>query len=84
MKTLSEYIEDMLLYKESIGYSRKSYEYDLNRFCRFIESNGLDTPDLGEDIAGLVFALGERDSNKRKEKDTVNSGTIEVPIRNRG
>jgi integrase len=50
MKTLSEYIEDMLMYKESIGYSRKSYEYDLNRFCRFIESKSLNTSDLGEDI----------------------------------
>ena len=50
MKTLSEYIEEMLIYKESIGYSRKSYEYDLNRFCRFIESKSLNTTDLREDI----------------------------------
>jgi len=33
MKTLNEFIEAMLLYKESIGYSRKSYEYDL---CVFV------------------------------------------------
>jgi len=50
MKTLRGYIEDMLLYKESIGYSRQSYEYDLLRFCRFIETQGLDLPDLGEDV----------------------------------
>jgi|GEM_PF-3945852 hypothetical protein len=36
MKTFKEYIEAMLLYKESIGYSRKSYEYDLMRFCNYI------------------------------------------------
>jgi len=41
MKTLSEYIEDMLIYKESIGYSRKSYEYDLNRFCRLSDSSSV-------------------------------------------
>lgn len=35
MKTFNEYIEAMLLYKESIGYSRKSYEYDLMRFCNY-------------------------------------------------
>ena len=50
MKTLSQYIEDMLLYKESIGYSRKSYEYDLNRFCKFMESKGLNTTNLKEEI----------------------------------
>jgi integrase len=50
MKTLSEYIEDMLLFKESIGYSRKSYEYDLSRFCRFIESKRLGVSELREDI----------------------------------
>lgn len=50
MKTLSEYIEDMLIYKESIGYSRRSYEYDLERFCRFIESKQLDVSGLEEDV----------------------------------
>lgn len=50
MKTLSEYIEDMLLYKESIGYSRRSYEYDLDRFCRFIESKQLNVSELKEDV----------------------------------
>lgn len=50
IKTFSEYIKDMLLYKESIGYSRKSYEYDLVRFCKFIESKQLNVSDLKEDI----------------------------------
>ena len=49
-KTLSAYIEDMLLYKESVGYSRGSYEYDLTRFCRFIESKQLSTSELKEDV----------------------------------
>ena len=48
MKALSEYIEDMLLYKESIGYSRRSYEYDLKHFCRFAEAEGLDISELKE------------------------------------
>jgi len=50
LKTLSEYIQDMLIYKESIGYSRRSYEYDLERFCRFIESKQLDVSRLEEDV----------------------------------
>jgi integrase len=50
MKMLSEYIEDMLQYKESIGYSRRSYEYDLMRFCRFAETEGLDVSELGENV----------------------------------
>jgi integrase len=49
MKTLCEYIEDMLCFKESIGYSRKSYEYDLKRFCNFIESKQFKVSDLNED-----------------------------------
>ena len=51
MKTLSEYIEDMLIFKESIGYSRKSYEYDLARFCSFIESKQLNVSDIDEEVA---------------------------------
>ncbi len=50
MKTFKEYIEDMLLYKESIGYSRKSYEYDLMRFCNYIVTKQLDVSDLKEEI----------------------------------
>jgi len=49
MKTLGEYIEDMLLFKESIGYSRKSYEYDLARFRRFVESTQPNITDLNEE-----------------------------------
>ena len=50
MKKLSEHIESMLLYKESIGYSRMSYEYDLARFCKFIESRQLNVSELKEDV----------------------------------
>lgn len=49
VKTNSEYIEDMLLYKESLGYSRSSYEYDLACFCQFLESKQLSVNDLQED-----------------------------------
>ena len=50
MKTLKGYIEDLLLFKESIGYSRRSYEYNLARFCRFMESKQMTVSDLKEDI----------------------------------
>jgi len=50
MKTNGEYMEDMLLYKESIGYSRSSYEYELSCFIRFMESKQLSVSDLQEDI----------------------------------
>jgi site-specific recombinase XerD len=49
MKTVAEHIEGMLLYKESIGYSRKSYDYDLTRFRHFMESERLNVSDLDED-----------------------------------
>jgi len=50
MKAFSSYIEDMLQFKESIGYSRKSYEYDLARFCKFVDSKQLDVSGLKEDV----------------------------------
>ena len=50
MKTLDKYIEDMLRYKESIGYNRRSYEYDLGRFCRFIDSKQLNVSELKEEV----------------------------------
>ena len=50
MKTLKEYIEDMLLYKESIGYSRQTYENNLVRFCMFAESKKLNVLNLNDDI----------------------------------
>lgn len=50
MKPLSEYIEDMLCYKESLGFSRGSYEYHVGHFCRFIESKGLDVSGLKEEV----------------------------------
>ena len=50
LKANDEYIEDMLLYKESIGYSRSSYEYNLTCFCQFMESKQLSVSDLREDV----------------------------------
>lgn len=50
IRTIGDYIEDMLAYKESIGYSRQSYEYELKRFRRFAELKQLNASDLSEDI----------------------------------
>lgn len=50
LKTNNEYIEEMLLYKESIGYLRSSYEYNLRCFCQFMESEKLSVHDLQEDV----------------------------------
>jgi len=50
MKTLKRYIEDLLIFKESIGCSRRSYEYDLKCFCQFVELKQLTVSDLKEDI----------------------------------
>ena len=50
MKTISDYIEDMLLFKESIGYCRHSYKYDLARFCKFMEAKRLSVSELKEDV----------------------------------
>lgn len=37
MKFLEKQIEDMLLYKESLGYSRRTYSYFLNDLARYID-----------------------------------------------
>lgn len=50
VKTNDKYLEDMLLYKESIGYSRSSYEYALTCFFQFMESKQLTVNDLQKDI----------------------------------
>lgn len=62
VKTNSEYMEDMLLYKESIGYSRGSYEYILGRFCKFMESKQLSVDDLQEDVVLSWCARWESES----------------------
>lgn len=38
MKTVWEYIQEMLDYKKSLGFSGRSYEGFLNDFGRFTES----------------------------------------------
>jgi len=38
MKNVCDYVQDMLLYKESLGFSRRTYEGFLNDFGRFTES----------------------------------------------
>lgn len=62
VKTNSEYMEDMLLYKESIGYLRNSYEYDLGRFFKYMESKHLSVDDLREDAVLSWCAKWESES----------------------
>ncbi len=48
LKALNEYIEDMLQHKESLGYSKKSYEYDLEQFNRYAQAEHLDVSGITE------------------------------------
>ena len=51
MKKLYDYTEDMICYKESLGYARRTYEGFLNDFARFVKRNYPDAESLTEDIA---------------------------------
>lgn len=39
MKVIRDYIEDMILYKESLGFARKTYEGFLNDFASYLQAN---------------------------------------------
>lgn len=39
MKEIRDHIEDMILYKESLGFARKSYEDFLNDFASYLQTN---------------------------------------------
>ena len=60
LKAVSEYIEDMLQHKESLGYSRKSYEYDLEQFNRYAQAEHLDVSGVTEDV--ILKWCSRRDS----------------------
>lgn len=62
VKTTANFIEDMLLYKESIGYSRNSYEYWVMCFFRFMESKHLSVNDLQADVVLDWCAKQEKES----------------------
>lgn len=51
MKKLCAHIEDMILYKESLGYSRKTYAGFLNDFASYVEIYHPNAVCLSEDIA---------------------------------
>lgn len=48
---LYEYTEDMIRFKMSLGYSRRTYEGFLNDFARYLEVKHPDTDFLTEEIA---------------------------------
>jgi len=51
MKELCAHIEDMLSYKESLGYSRKTYEGFLNDFASYVKTYHPGAVCLSEDLA---------------------------------
>lgn len=48
MKVLNDYIEDMLIYKESLGFTRKTYKGFLNDFASYLQTNYRDSTFLTE------------------------------------
>lgn len=50
MKKICEHLEDMLTYKDSLGYSRKSYEGFLNDFTSYLHKYHTDAIRLTEDM----------------------------------
>lgn len=50
MKAIHDYIEDMIQYKESLGFTRKTYEGFLNDFAFYLRANYSDTTILTEPI----------------------------------
>ena len=51
MKELCGHLEDMLSYKESLGYSRKTYEGFLNDFTSYLRTYHTGAARLTEDMA---------------------------------
>lgn len=51
MKRICDHIEDMILYKESLGYTRRSYEGFLNDFASYLQINYDGATFLTEPIA---------------------------------
>lgn len=48
MKEIREHIEDMILYKESLGFARKTYEGFLNDFASYLQANYIGVTSLTE------------------------------------
>ena len=62
MKFFEEQIEDMLLYKESLGYSRRTYSYFLNDLARYIDRKGI--VDETVSISDILPWCIQRDTEK--------------------
>ena len=62
MKFFEEQIEDMLLYKESLGYSRRTYSYFLNDLDRYIDRKGI--VDETASISDILPWCIQRDTEK--------------------
>lgn len=50
MKVIRDYIEEMILYKESLGFARKTYEGFLNDFASYLQANYSSATFLTEDM----------------------------------
>jgi integrase/recombinase XerD len=77
MKEICEHIEDMLAYKESLGYSRRTYEGFLKDFAAYLNNYYSGAIQLSEDMA-LGWCV-KRDSEKgtsfRKRAGTLREFT---------
>lgn len=77
MKKLCEHLEDMLSYKESLGYSRKSYEGFLNDFISYLHTYHTGVVKLTEDMAldWCVQRETEKESGYRRRASALREFT---------
>lgn len=62
MKRICDYIEDMIIYKESLGYTRRSYEGFLNDFASYLRINYDSATFLTEPMA-LGWCIQKKTEN---------------------
>ena len=77
MKELCEHLEDMLSYKESLGYSRKSYVGFLNDFTSYLNTYHTGAVTLTEDIVldWCVQRETEKESGYRRRATALREFT---------
>lgn len=77
MKKICEHLEDMLLYKESLGYSRKSYEGFLNDFISYLHTYYTDVIKITKDMVlnWCVQRETEKESGFRRRANTLREFT---------
>jgi integrase len=68
MRRMDEHIEDMLVYKESLGYSKRSYEGFLNDFAAYLKEHHSEAVILTADMAlpWCTKRVSEQDSGFRR------------------